>query len=155
MNFYHRFIPHCALIAEALHDLCRNKDEEFEWSTEAQTSFDKLKEAVADAALLAFPVAGAETRVVTDASDVAVGAVLEQNIDAHWRPLSFFSKKLRAAEKKYSTFDKELLAVFLALQHFKFFVEGTNFHVLTDHKPLCTANRSSNEKLVARVQRQL
>ena len=73
---------------------------------------------------------------MVDASDAAVGAVLQQEIDHHWQPIAFFSKKLTPAETKYSTFDRELLAVYLAIKHFQYFVEGREFYILTDHKPL-------------------
>ena len=48
-----------------------------------------------------------------DASDTVVVAVLQQEIDHQWQPTAFFSKKLTPAETKYSTFDKELLAIYL------------------------------------------
>ena len=53
--------------------------------------------------------------------------------------LLIFSKKLKPAETRYSTFDKELLAIYLAIKHFRHFVEGRSFCVLTDHKPLTFA----------------
>ena len=70
---------------------------------------------------------------MTDASDVAVGAVLQQLIDNQWCPVAFFSTKLKPAETRYSTFDRELLAIYLGIKHFRHFVEGRQFHVLTDH----------------------
>ena len=75
---------------------------------------------------------------MTDASDTAVGAVLQQYINGTWRPISF-SRKMTPAETRYSTFDRELLAVYLAITHFQHFLEGRYFHVLTDHKPLTFA----------------
>ena len=65
-----------------------------------------------------------EVSLTTDASDAAVGAVLAASNGA---PLAFFSKKLSAAERKYSTFDRELLAVFLAIRHFRHMLEGKPF----------------------------
>jgi cleavage and polyadenylation specificity factor subunit 1 len=53
--------------------------------------------------------------------------------------LAFFSKGLKPAETRYSTFDRELLAIYLAIKHFRYFLEGRNFHILTDHKPLTYA----------------
>ncbi len=82
------------------------------------------------------PVANAPTSIMTDASNTAVGAVLQQFIKGQWTPLSYFSKKLSPAETRYSTFDRELLTVYLALKHFRYFVEARQFHILTDHKPL-------------------
>ena len=80
------------------------------------------------------------------ASDQAVGAVLQQLVNNTWCPIAYFSKKLRPAETKYSTFDRKLLGVFLAIKHFSYFVEGREFYVLTDHKPLTYAlsSRSGN-----------
>ena len=63
-----------------------------------------------------------------------------------WYPVAFFSRKLSTAEEKYSTFDRELLAVFRAIQHFRPYVEGRAFHVLTDHKPLCHALATSSDR---------
>ena len=57
-----------------------------------------------------------------EGGQLAVGAVLAQADD---RPISFFSKKFTDAEKKYSTFDRELLAVFLSIKHFRHVLEGT------------------------------
>ena len=68
-----------------------------------------------------------------------MGAVLQQHIDGVWCPISFFSKKLKPSETRYSTFDRELLAVYLSIKHFRHFVEGREFHVRTDHKPLTFA----------------
>ena len=71
--------------------------------------------------------------LTTDASDVAIGAVLAQE---NGGPLGFFSRKLSTAQKKYSTFDKELLGIKEFIQHFRHMVEGGKFTVFTDHKPL-------------------
>ena len=58
---------------------------------------------------------------MTDASDVAVGATLQQEVDGHQQPLGFFSKSLSRAQRNYSTFDRELLAIYLSLKHFCYF----------------------------------
>nr|VZI31718.1 unnamed protein product [Spirometra erinaceieuropaei] len=62
------------------------------------------------------------------------------------RPLAFFSKELLPAETRYSSFGRELLAIYLAVQHFRHFLEGRNFNVFTDHKPLTFALRSHSDK---------
>ena len=67
----------------------------------------------------------------------------------------FFSKKMKAAETKYSTFDRELLAVYLAIRHFRHFLEGRQFHVLTDHKPLTFALQKRSDRHSPRQARQL
>jgi cleavage and polyadenylation specificity factor subunit 1 len=103
------------------------------------TAFTEIKEALAQATLLSHPKPSAPTCIVTDASDIAVGAVLQQLIDGVWCPISFFSKQLKPSETRYSTFDRELLAVYLATKHFRHFIEGRVFHIRTDHKPLTFA----------------
>ena len=72
--------------------------------------------------------------LTTDASDVAVGAVLSQG--PQHQPLAFYSKKLSAAEVKYSAFDRELLALYLSVKHFRPTLEGRSFTIFTDDKPL-------------------
>ena len=62
-----------------------------------------IKQAIADASLLAHPYPDAATHIMVDASDMAVGAVLQQEIDHHWQPIAFLSKNLTMAEMKYST----------------------------------------------------
>ena len=92
---------------------------------------------------------------MSDESDKAVGAVLQQQIDDEWRPLSYFSKKLRPAETRYGTFDRELLAVYLSIKHFRHLVEGREVHVVTDHKPLTFALATSPDKYTPRQIRHL
>ena len=67
--------------------------------------------------ILVHPDPTASLSLTADASDIAVGAVLGQG--ASQAPLAFFSKKLSAAERKYSAFDKELLALYLSVKHFR------------------------------------
>ncbi len=68
---------------------------------------------------------------------------------------SLFSKKMNPAETRYSTFDRELLAVYLAIKHFRHFLEGRDFHVLTDHKPLTYALNTRSDRHSPRQARHL
>ena len=114
------------------------------------TAFNTAKQALADATLLSHPSPTALTNIVTDASNTAVGGVLQQFIDNEWCPLAYFSKNLKPAETRYSTFDRELLAVYmlyLTIKHFRHALEGRQFHVLTDHKPLTFSLPSSTNIL--------
>ena len=90
------------------------------------------------------------TSIMTDASSFAVGAVLQQYIKHQWCPIAYFSKKLKPSAIKYSTFDRELLAVYLAIKHFCYFVEGREFQVFTDHKPLMYSLSSNSERYTLR-----
>lgn len=74
--------------------------------------------------------------LITDASNIAVGGALHQCVNNVMKPIAFFSKRLQPAETKYSTFGRELLAVYLSIRHFRHMLEGREFYILTDHKPL-------------------
>ena len=110
---------------------------------------------LAKATLLNHPDPSSLISLTTDASDTALGAVLEQKIKGNWQPLAFMSKKLKIAEQKYSTYDRELLAIYLGIKHFKYFLEGREFCFFTDHKPLSFSLAKISEPGPARQQRQL
>ena len=142
VNIYHRFVPNCANILQPLNALLtnsKNGTKTIVWNAAAITAFTSIKETLANVKLLFHPKSDALTCIMTDASDVAVGAVLQQYINGEWCPIAYFSKTFKQAETRYSTFDRELLAIYLAIKHFRYFVEGRKFHGLTDHKPLTYA----------------
>ena len=147
VNFYRRFLPKGAHILQPLNNLLATRGtKELQWTDDALAAFATVKDALANATLLVHPKSDAPTCIVADASDLAVGAVLQQRIGDHWQPISYFSKKLKPAETRYSTFDRELLAVYLAIKHFRHFVEGRVFHIRTDHKPLTFALLSQSDR---------
>ena len=155
VNFYHRFVPHAAALMGPLHGMSQAKGRDFQWTAQLQSAFDATKQALASATLLVHPSATATTCLTVDASDLAVGGVLEQFLEGNWKPLAFFSRKLDKAQKAYSTFDRELLAMYSAVKHFTYFIEGQRFHIYTDHKPLTFAFASSSERWTPRQQRHL
>ena len=155
VNFYHRFIPHCAALMQPLHSLLKAKGQAIAWTDIATTAFKATKDALANASLLNYPASQAPTSLMADASDKAVGAVLQQHINGAWKPISFFSRKLSPAETRYSTFDRELLAIYLSIKHFRHFLEGRTFHVLTDHKPLTYALNTRSDRYSPRQARHL
>ena len=155
VNFYHRFLPHCADLIQPLHSLLKGKTQSLTWTDEAVAAFNATKQALANASLLAYPSPDAPTCLMTDASDTAVGAVLQQYINDTWHPISFFSRKMTPAETRYSIFDQELLAVYLSIKHFRHFLEGQTFHVLTDHKPFTYALNSRPDRYSPRQACQL
>ena len=104
---------------------------------------------------LAYPAPDAAIAVATDASDTHIGGVLNQQVRGSWQPLGFFSRKLNVAEIKYSTFDRELLAAAQTIRHFRHMLEGRDFQLHTDHKPLVTAISRISEPWSARQQRHL
>lgn len=152
INYYHRFIPNLASIltpiqAHLTHLLKKPKSKKnFFWPQHLNESFNKVKTAMSNAILLTHPTENGKISLVTDASDTAVGSVLQQHDGTSWKPLAFFSKKLTPTESRYSTFDRELLAIYLSVKHFRYFVEGRDFDIFTDHKPLIAAISSKSDK---------
>ncbi|XP_011700955.1 PREDICTED: uncharacterized protein LOC105457789 [Wasmannia auropunctata] len=134
LNFYRRFIPRAAAAQALLHDLLGSKKGAtvLEWTAETKQAFEDTKNSLAQTALLAHPKAHTELALFTDASDRCVGAVLQQRQGEDWEPLAFYSKKLNPTEVKYSTFDRELLAIYLAIKYFKHMVEARKDNVTAD-----------------------
>ncbi len=92
-----------------------------------------------------------------DASAEHIGAALQQRPHpvAPWRPLGFFSRKLDATQVKYSAFDRELIACVSGFRHFRHMLEGHQFTIFTDHKPLTYALSRTSDPWLARQARQL
>ena len=89
-----------------------------------------------DATSLAFPIVGLPCILDTDASDVAVGAVLSQVIDGREQPIAFFSRIMNSSQRNYCATRRELLAVISALQHFRHYLLATKVIHRTDHHSL-------------------
>jgi RNase H-like domain found in reverse transcriptase len=118
-------------------------------------AFTDIKAALCTSTLLAHPDQRKSLCVAVDASDCHVGAVLQQGEEKRMQPLAFFSKKLDSTQQRYSTFDRELLACYEAVCHFRWLLEGRKFYILSDHKPLSFALHKAADAWSARQQRQL
>jgi hypothetical protein len=143
LNFYRRFLHHAAATQAPLHDTLSGPrvkgSHPITWTPELLRSFDECKASLSRAALLAHPDLSAPLALVTDASTSAMGAVLQQRVQNAWQPLVFFSSKLSPAQYKYSAYDRELLAIYEAVKHFRHMLEAHHFIIFTDHKPITYA----------------
>jgi transposase InsO family protein len=142
INFYRRFIPQAAQLQAPLHKLLTGSvkgSHPVDLKDEQLQAFLDCKTSLCQAALLAHPDCNAPLGLVTDASDTAVGAVIQQRRGDSWQPLAFYSKKLSTAQQKYSPYDRELLAIYNAIKYFNHMLEARVFTIFTDHKPLCFA----------------
>lgn len=157
LNFYHRFLPRAAHVLHPLYSTLKQAKAKdvIDWTENRIEAFNASKALLAHATLLAHPEIDATIALTVDASDTAVGAVLEQFVNDSWQPLGFFSRQLRTPEQKYSTFDRELLALYLGVKHFRYYLEGRPFALFTDHKPLVSAMSKHTDPLSARQQRHL
>ncbi|GBM37273.1 Transposon Tf2-8 polyprotein [Araneus ventricosus] len=105
--------------------------------------------------LLVYPSPDARLYLTCDASNRALGSVLNQEENGEWKPLAFFSRKITLAEQRYSVYDRELLAVYASVRHFSCMLEGRNFTIYIDHKPLIYAFTQKHEKCSPRQIRHL
>ena len=136
VSWCNMFIPHLASIAAPLTALSSAK-RKFVWTAEAEQAMKLIKEQCMNTPILLAWDPRNPTRVTTDASDIGIGAVLEQYYQEVWQPIEFWSRKLKPAETRYSVTDKEWLAVVEAVSsHWRFLLEGQKIIVRTDHKPL-------------------
>lgn len=159
MNFYRRFIPNAAQLQAPLNAILSGpkvkSTHPVEMTPDLMRIFEDCKTSLSQATLLAHPDATAELAIVTDASDSAIGAVLQQRKGTDWQPLAFYSHKLSSAQVKYSPYDRELLAVYEAIKYFRHMVEARTFAIYTDHKPLTFAFSLNKEKCSPRQFRHL
>lgn len=134
-GYYRRFIKGFSKIAKPLTNLLK-KDNDFKWEEREQESFEILKNALCQEPILQYPDFTKPFLLTTDASGTAIGAILSQGQIGKDQPISYASRVLNNAEKNYSTIEKELLALVYGVQHFRPYLYGKKFKLVTDHKPL-------------------
>ena len=136
VNFSGRYIQNLATISEPLRQLTK-KNVQFRWEKEHQESFDMLKKSLSEEKTLGyFKIDADKTQLITDASNVGLGAVLVQEHQGDQKVICYASRSLTETEKKYSTTEKEGLAVVWACEKFHLYLYGIDFEIITDHKPL-------------------
>lgn len=140
ITYLARFLPDLATTTAPLRELTHSNIS-FTWSKRQEEAFHKLKEMVSDVKLLCFFDNNMRTRVIADASPVALGAVLVQfngPNDDEPRPIAYASKSLTPTEQRYCQTEREALALVWAVERFAPYLLGRIFELETDHKPLET-----------------
>jgi hypothetical protein len=130
-GYYRKFVRHFAVIARPLSDLLK-KGTLFVWTATHTTAFTTLQHALMTAPILSLPDFSKSFQLQTDASDLGVGAVLLQ--DGH--PLAFVSKALGPRTRGLSAYDKEYLAVLVAIDQWRAYLQHGEFVIFTDHRTL-------------------
>ena len=134
-SFYRRLVPDFAELAKPLTTLTR-KDQQFTWGPTQKEAFESLKERLCSAPVLAFPDFKLPFILTTDASKVAVGAILSQVQNGIERPIAYASRQLNNAERAYTVSEQEMLALVWATKQFRCYLFGKQFLVRTDHSAL-------------------
>ena len=138
-GYYRRFIDKFSQISKPVASLLK-KDTEYHWGPDQQHTFETLRAALCSEPVLQYPVFNKPFNITTDASGSAIGAVLSQGEIGHDRPIAYASRLLQDAEMNYSTIEKECLAIIYAVRHFRSYVIGNEFTLVTDHRPLVWMN---------------
>lgn len=134
-NYFSKWIPNFAKIVLPLRGLMKKKAK-FYWGQEQQNAFKTLINILKSPKVLQLPDFSSEFTVATDASDLALGAVLKQGKKGSERPVSYASRGLTPCEVKKSVIEKELLAIHWAIKYFRPILYGRHFILETDHRPL-------------------
>ena len=137
-GYYRKFIPNYAEVASPLTDLTKKSaPTRVVWTEACEVAFQVLKKSLCSTPVLRGPNFAKPFVLQTDASERGVGAVLAQvGDDGEEHPIAYFSRKLLPREEKFSTIEKECLAIKLACQSFRVYLLGKKFTILTDHRAL-------------------
>lgn len=134
LTYYRRHIKNFAETARPLTQLTTKKP--FFWGEEAEEAFQCLKQKLIEAPVLKFPDFSKPFYLTTDASKYAIGAILSQVFDGAEHPVAYASRQLNEAEQKYGATEQECLGVVWGVRHFRCYLYGRHFTIITDCQPL-------------------
>ena len=151
-----KFIPNLATLSAPIRSLLASTSKKkLEWNDKHSTAFKNIKNAIQNIIEQKHFNINNETRVKCDASKEGLGACLEQKENNNWHPIAYASRFLNKNEQRYSINELELLAVVWSLEHFKYYLFGSNFILQTDHQALLSAlkNNRGNKTYQSRLTR--
>lgn len=141
LSWYRKFLPNFATVAAPIHaitNLPKSLRHKFKWSSIHSESFHQLRHLLTSTPLfLHFPVNEHPLILTTDASNVGLGGVLQQQINGEIHNLCYHSQLLSSCQRKYSTIEKEALAILKCFDRMRPYLLGRNIILMTDHCPLC------------------
>ena len=139
INYYRDMWAKRSELLAPLTELC-SKKAKFIWTDKQQKAFEAIKQTISKDTLLSYPNFNEEFIIHTDASDYQLGAVISQNN----KPIAFYSRKLSPAQTRYTTTERELLAIVETLKEFRNILLGHKITVYTDHENLTYKNFNTN-----------
>jgi hypothetical protein len=155
LAYYRKFVPQFAHTAAPIHkitNLTKDKRHLFKWTDEQSKAFFDLKRMLTTELYLRFPVDGYPLHLSTDASGIATGGVLFQEINGERRNIFYHSKVLSAVERKYSVPEQEALAIFQCLERMRTYILGRTVYIHIDHCPICgLLKKPINNRRIERV----
>ncbi len=148
VGYYRKFIRDFAKIAAPIHKVTnktRTKRHEFRWGQEQQDAFDKFKSILTSAPLfLDFPAQLVPFVLSTDASNLRIAGVLKQNTTDGLKICYYKSRLLNDTESRYSTTEREALAIYWCLTELRNYIGDSKITIETDHKPLVNMHKKKN-----------
>ena len=137
VSFYRKFIPNMSDMSAVLSNMLKkNSPDKLSWCAEKEKNFFDLKSFLAGSPILSLPDVNKKFCLRTDASGVGIASVLCQYHDEIAKPVSYASRKLLPRETRYSTVERECLAIVWGVTKFDFYLYGKEFIIETDHKSL-------------------
>jgi hypothetical protein len=138
VNYYRRYIKDCGRIMKPLTTLTANprqgeEPKKFQWSEECQNAFESLKSRLLDAPILRHPDFERKFRLDVDSHKGGVGAVLTQQFEDGEHPVAYYSKAFTRDEGKWGSNELEMIGVIKALDHFRPYIWGVDFDLLSDN----------------------
>ena len=156
VNQFNKFIPDLAKLCFSFRTLLK-RDNEWNWKEEQEKAFVTVNEAIKKATTLNHFKRKCHLRIICDASKSGLGAVLQQQEEGTWKPISFASRFLTELESKYSITELELLAIVWSIEYFRSYVYGVPFKIISYHKALPTVlkGQKANKTYSSRLTRWL
>jgi RNase H-like domain found in reverse transcriptase/Reverse transcriptase (RNA-dependent DNA polymerase)/Integrase zinc binding domain/Integrase core domain/Ty3 transposon capsid-like protein/Chromo (CHRromatin Organisation MOdifier) domain len=142
-EFYRKFIPNFSEIARPLYALLKKKVP-YNFDKPQQEAFETIKSRLCSSDVLIYPNFDKPFTLFCDASTTAIAAILSQEVDGANRPISFASRLLTSHELNYTVSELEMLSVVNFITHFRYYLLGRSFTVVTDHKALLALRNFKN-----------
>ena len=150
ISYYRRYVPNFAALTSPISDLLAGKSRKFVWSQVCADALRQIQEVLSSSPVLLLPDLSLPFVVRTDASSTGIGGVLLQEKDDHLHPICFVSRKLLDRETRYSTIERECLAIVWVLCKLQRYLWGQSFVLQTDHRPLAylRSGRFQNSRIM-------
>ena len=156
LSWYRKFLPAFVSAAAPIHsvtNLTKSNRRKFQWKFAQSQAFQKLKQLLISKPLfLHYPVNDKPIILTTDANGVAIGGVLQQEVNKVMHNLYYHSQLLTPCQRKYSTIEKEAVAIFKCITRMRSLLLGRDIIIMTDHCPLCNImSKTVNNARVDRI----
>ena len=153
-NTFHEYIPNYAALTSLLRELTK-KSTAFKWQHIHQKAFEQLKKKLTSTPVMAHFDTKKRSLVIVDGSTYGISAILAQKEHSshQYKIISYASRSLSPVEKRYSQTDIEGLSLVWGIEHFRMFLIGSEFDVITDHKALESIFNNPRSGPPARIER--